>query len=258
VKHRHGDSDLEIKGWPSVASRSTITAGTAVVRTIEAMLEKGRKLAANILEADEKDIAYRRGMFEVVGTDRTVGLFELAAKAAELKDKGEIEESLDTKRDFDTPQTFPNGCHIAEVEVEPETGEVSVVGYYAVDDCGVMLDTTLVHGQVHGGIAQGLGQVLLEHAVYDSGSGQFVTGSFMDYAMPRAYHMPSLLRDDSHPVPATTNPLGVKGVGEAGTTASLAALMNAIADAVPAAAHMDMPATMEKVWRACQTSAEKH
>ena len=155
VKHRHGDSDLEIKGGPSVASRSTITAGTAVVRTIEAMLEKGRKLAAHVLEADEKDIAYRRGLFEVVGTDRSIGLFELAAKAAEMKDKGEIEENLDTKRDFDTPQTFPNGCHIAEVEVTPETGEVDVVGYYAVDDCGVMLDHTLVHGQVQGGIAQG-------------------------------------------------------------------------------------------------------
>ncbi len=157
VKHRHGDSDLEIKGGPSVASRSTITAGSAVVRTIEAMLEKGRKLAAHVLEADEKDIAYRRGLFEVVGTDRSIALFDLAAKAAEMKDKGEIEENLDTKRDFDTPQTFPNGCHIAEVEVEPETGEVSVVGYYAVDDCGVMLDHTLVHGQVQGGIAQGLG-----------------------------------------------------------------------------------------------------
>jgi carbon-monoxide dehydrogenase large subunit len=252
VKHRQGDSDLEIKGWPSVASRSTITAGTAVVRTIEAMLEKGRALAAQVLEADEKDIAYRRGQFEVVGTDRSVGLFDLAAKAAEMKEKGEIAESLDTKRDVDTPQTFPNGCHIAEVEIEPETGEVAVVGYYAVDDCGTVLDHTLAHGQVHGGIAQGLGQVLLENAVYDGGSGQLVTGSFMDYAMPRAHNMPSLLLDDSHPVPATTNPLGVKGVGEAGTTASLAAIMNAIADAVPAAAHMDMPATMEKVWRACQ------
>jgi carbon-monoxide dehydrogenase large subunit len=181
-----------------------------------------------------------------------VGLFDLAAKAAAMKEKGEIAESLDTKRDVDTPQTFPNGCHIAEVEIEPETGEVAVVGYYAVDDCGTVLDHKLAHGQVHGGIAQGLGQVLLEHAVYDGSSGQLVTGSFMDYAMPRAHNMPSLLLDDSHPVPATTNPLGVKGVGEAGTTASLAAIMNAIADAVPAAAHMDMPATMEKVWRACQ------
>jgi carbon-monoxide dehydrogenase large subunit len=252
VKHRQGDSDFEIKGWPSVASRSTITAGTAVVRTVEAMVEKGRLLAAQLLEADDNDIAYRRGLFEVVGTDRSIGLFDLAARAAEMAEKGEIAESLDTKRDVDTPQTFPNGCHIAEVEVEPETGEVALVGYYAVDDCGTMLDHTLVHGQVHGGIAQGLGQVLFEHAVYDEGSGQLVTGSFMDYAMPRAHNMPSLLRDDSHPVPATTNPLGVKGVGEAGTTASLAAIMNAIADAVPAAAHMDMPATMEKVWRACQ------
>ena len=254
VKHRQGDSDLEIKGWPSVASRSTITAGTAVVRTVEAMLEKGKMLAAQILEADEKDIAYRRGQFEVVGTDRAIGLFDLAAKAAEMKDKGEIAESLDTRRDVDTPQTFPNGCHIAEVEIEPETGEVAVVGYYAVDDCGTVLDHTLAHGQVHGGIAQGLGQVLLEHAVYDAANGQLVTGSFMDYAMPRANNMPSLLRDDSHPVPATTNPLGVEGVGEAGTTASLAAIMNAIADALPAAAQMDMPATMEKIWRVCQAA----
>jgi carbon-monoxide dehydrogenase large subunit len=255
VKHRQGDSDLEIKGGPSVASRSTITAGSAVARTLDILVEKGRMLAAHVLEADEKDIAYRRGSFEVVGTDRSIGLFELAAKAIELKEKGEIEESLDTKRDFDTPQTFPNGCHIAEVEVTPETGEVELVAYYAVDDCGTMLDTTLVHGQVHGGLAQGLGQVLLENAVYDPGSGQLVTGSFMDYAMPRAHHMPALLRDDAHPVPATTNPLGVKGVGEAGTTASLAAIMNAIADAVPAAAHMDMPATMEKVWRACNSDS---
>jgi carbon-monoxide dehydrogenase large subunit len=257
VKHRQGDSDFEVKGWPSVASRSTITAGTAVVRTVEAMLDKGRALAAQVLEADENDIAYRRGLFEVVGTDRSIALFELAAKAAEMKEKGEIAESLDTRRDVDTPQTFPNGCHIAEVEVTPETGEVAVVGYYAVDDCGTVLDHTLAHGQVHGGVAQGLGQALFEQAVYDGGSGQLLTGSFMDYAMPRAENMPSLLCDDSHPVPATTNPLGVKGVGEAGTTAALAAIMNAIADAVPAAAHIDMPATMEKVWRACQGMASK-
>jgi carbon-monoxide dehydrogenase large subunit len=252
VTHRHGDSSFEIKGGPSVASRSTITAGSSVVRTIEVMLEKGRKIAAHVLEADEKDIAYRRGLFEVVGTDRSIGLFELAAKAAEMKDKGEIEESLDTKRDFDTPQTFPNGCHIAEVEVTPETGEIELIGYYAVDDCGVMLDQTLVHGQVHGGIAQGMGQVLLENAVYDSGSGQLVTGSFMDYAMPRAHHMPSILRDDSHPVPATTNPLGVKGVGEAGTIAGSATVTNAVIDALRplGVTYMDMPLTPMRVWSA--------
>jgi len=252
VKHKQGDSDLEIKGSSSVASRSTITAGTAVVRTIETMLEKGKTLAAHLLEADEKDIAYAKGAFTVVGTDRQIGLFDLAAKAVEMNEKGEAAETLDTKLDVDTPQTFPNGCHIAEVEIEPETGEIAVVAYSAVDDCGVMLNHTLVHGQVQGAIAQGLGQALLENAVYDSSSGQLVTGSFMDYTMPRAHHMPSLLRDDAHPVPATTNPLGVKGVGEAGTTASIAAIMNAIADAVPTAAQMDMPATIEKVWRACQ------
>lgn len=252
IKHKAGDSDLEIKGNPSVASRSTITAGTAIVRTIETMLEKGKAIAAHVLEAADSDIAYADGAFSVIGTDRRIGLFELAAKAVELKEAGEIAETLDTKRDVDTPQTFPNGCHIAEVEIEPETGHVDVVAYYAVDDCGVMLDHTLVHGQVQGALAQGLGQALLENAVYDAGSGQLVTGSFMDYAMPRAHHIPPLLRDEAHPVPATTNPLGVKGVGEAGTTASIAAIMNAIADAVPTAAEMDMPATLEKVWRACQ------
>ena len=254
IKHRHGDTDMDIKGFPSVASRSTITAGTALVRTIEAVLEKGKKIAAGILEAAESDIAYRAGAFEVVGTDRRITLFELAERAKEMKDKGEIAENLDTKVQADTPQTFPNGVHVAEIEVDPDTGRAEVVAYSAVDDCGNVLDHTLVHGQVQGGLAQGLGQALLENAVYDGGNGQLVTGSFMDYAMPRAHHMPADLRDDSHPVPATTNPLGVKGVGEAGTTASIAAIMNAIGDAIPskAAAHMDMPATIEKIWAACQ------
>ena len=252
IRHRNGDSDLSVKGWMSVASRSTATAGSAVVRTVEAMLEKGRKLAAHVLEANEEDIGYEYGTFKVVGTDRGIGLFELATVAAALKAKGEIDESLDTRLDVDTPQTFPNGCHIAEVEVEPETGTVSVVGYFAVDDCGTMLDARLVQGQMQGGIVQGLGQALLERAVYDDATGQLVTGSFMDYAMPRATDVPALLCDDAHPVPATTNPLGAKGVGEAGAVASLAAIMNAIADAVPAAANMDMPATAEKVWRACR------
>ena len=157
----------------------------------------------------------------------------------------------------DTPQAFPNGCHIAEVEIDPDTGSVALMSYTAVDDCGTVLDPTIVHGQIHGGLAQGLGQALFEQAVYDR-DGQLVTGSFMDYAMPRADDMPAI-QDDSHPVPATTNPLGVKGVGEAGTIGSLAAIMNAIADAIPggAANDMQMPATPEKVWRACRDGAGK-
>jgi carbon-monoxide dehydrogenase large subunit len=254
VMHRHGDSSFEIKGGPAVASRSTITAGTATVRVIEAMLVKAKTLAAQALEAAESDIIYRSGLFEVVGTDRMIPLFTLAERAREMKKRGEIPENLDTKIAVDTPQTFPNGCHIAEIEIDPDTGHADLVGYFAVDDAGNVLDHTLAEGQIHGGLAQGMGQALLEHAVFEDGSGQLVTGSFMDYAMPRAHHMPPALKTEDHAVPATTNPLGVKGVGEAGTTASIAAIMNAIADAIPngAADHMDMPATPEKIWAACR------
>lgn len=254
VTHRHGDSSLEIKGGPAVASRSTITAGSATVKAIETMLVKAKSIAAHVLEAAESDIVYRSGLFEVAGTDRMIPLFTLAERASEMKKRGEIPEDLDTKVSIDTPQTFPNGCHIAEIEIDPDTGHADLVAYCAVDDAGNVLDHTLVEGQIHGGLAQGLGQALLERAVYEDGSGQLITGSFMDYAMPRAHHMPPVLRTQDHPVPATTNPLGVKGVGEAGTTASIAAIMNAIGDAIPngAADHMDMPATPEKIWAACR------
>jgi carbon-monoxide dehydrogenase large subunit len=256
VKHRHGDSKLGIPGFPSVASRSTMTAGSAIVKTIEVMLAKGRTAAAAMLEAAETDIGYRDGQFEVVGTDRRVSLFEVAARAAELARRGELPQNLDSKETTETPVAFPNGCHVAEVEVDPETGRVDVVGYTAVDDCGNVLDPTIVHGQLHGAVAMGLGQALMEFARYDTGSGEFITGSFMDYAMPRADDLP-VISDGTHATPATTNPLGVKGVGEAGTTAAIGAIMNAIADAIPGerAARLDMPATPEKVWAACRVTA---
>jgi carbon-monoxide dehydrogenase large subunit len=253
VRHRHGDTNLGINGFASVGSRSAMTAGSAIVKTIDVMLEKGRKAAAHMLEAGESDIAYRNGLFEVVGTDRRLSLFEVAARAKDLAARGEIKETLDTNQSVDTQQTFPNGCHLAEVEVDPDTGHVDVVSYSAVDDAGNVLDTTIVHGQLHGGLAQGLGQALMEGMRYDSDNGQAVSATFMDYAMPRAEHMPDI-RDAVHVVPATTNPLGVKGVGEAGTTASLAAILNAIRDAIPgeAGARIDMPATPAKVWAAVQ------
>jgi carbon-monoxide dehydrogenase large subunit len=255
VRHRHGDTALGINGFASVGSRSAMTAGHAIVKTVETVLEKGRRAAAHLLEAAEADITYRDGFFAVIGTDRRMSLFEVAARAKELAARGELPDGLDTNLSVDTPQTFPNGCHIAEVEIDPDTGHVEVVRYSAVDDAGNILDPTIVHGQLHGGLAQGLGQALLEAACYDAASGQLVTGSFMDYAMPRAEHMPAI-RDDVHVVPARTNPLGVKGVGEAGTTASIAAIMNAIRDAVPndAAARLDMPATPAKVWATCRAA----
>jgi aerobic carbon-monoxide dehydrogenase large subunit len=253
IHHRHGDSTLEIPGFASVASRSAMTAGSAILATLDAMLAKGKTIAATVLEAAEGDIAYRAGAFKVVGTDRSISLFDLAARAAEMKARGEIPESLDTRAKTETPTTYPNGCHIAEVEIDPETGHVTVVSYAAVDDCGNVLDHMIVEGQLHGALAQGLGQALMETALYDPDGGQLVTGSFMDYAMPRAQDMPAI-KDALHSVPATTNPLGVKGSGEAATTAAIAAVMNAIADAVPGggANRLEMPATPEKVWAACR------
>jgi carbon-monoxide dehydrogenase large subunit len=178
-------------------------------------------------------------------------LFDLAARAAELAKAQTIAESLDSQKIVDTPQTFPNGCHIAEVEVDPKTGETRIVNYVAVDDCGNVMDHTLVTGQMHGSIAQGLGQALMEGLVYDAG-GQLITASFMDYGMPRATDIPPIV-DVSRPSPATTNPLGVKGVGEAGTTGSLAAIVHAVANAIGGDAHrLTMPLTVEKVWRACR------
>jgi carbon-monoxide dehydrogenase large subunit len=252
IEHRHGDSTMEITGFASVGSRSAMAAGHAIVKTTDIMLEKAKKIASHALEASESDIQYRNGQFEVVGTDRRISLFETARRA---KEQG---ENLDTKDKADTPLTFPNGVHIAEVEVDPDTGKVDVVTYTAVDDCGNMLNPMIVEGQMQGSLANGFGQALLENVVYDESGGQLVTGSFMDYAMPRAHDMPVELREASMPVPATTNPLGVKGTGEAGTTAAIAALMNAISHAIPngAADHMDMPATPAKVWAACQKAMQ--
>jgi len=253
VVHRHGDSDFAVPGYASVGSRSAMVAGHAIVRGIETVIAKGKTVAARMLDADESSIDFRNGAFEVANTNRRVPLFELARRARVMAARGEIAEGLDTIAKAETPQTFPNGCHIAEVEIDPESGKVAVVAYTAVDDCGTVLDHTVVEAQVQGGMVQGLGQALFEQTVYDNETGQLLTASFMDYAMPRADDAPDIV-GDHHPVAARTNPLGTKGVGEAGTTASLAAIMNAIADAIPgpAGATMDMPATPEKVWRACR------
>jgi carbon-monoxide dehydrogenase large subunit len=254
VDHRHGDSANELAGYASVGSRTAMTAGHAMVKTLEAMLAKGQKVAAAALEAGEGDIEYKNGAFNVVGTDRRMSLFDVAERAREMKKKGEIEEDLDTRVTTQTPLTFPNGCHVAEVEVDPQTGRATLASYSAVDDCGNVLDHTIIAGQMHGAVAMGVGQAMLEQTVYDDG-GQIVSASFMDYAMPRAHDLP-MFKDDVLPVPATTNPLGVKGAGEAGTTAAIAAVMNAFADAIPGSGHkIQMPATPEKIWKACQDMA---
>jgi carbon-monoxide dehydrogenase large subunit len=203
-----------------------------------------------LLQAQEGDVAYKDGKFSVKGTDREVSLFDAAERSIELARTGVIPESLDTQAGIKVPSSFPNGCHVAEVEVDPDTGAIAIVSYVAIGDSGNVLDD--VEGQVHGGVAQGLGQALTENTVYDTG-GQLVSGSFMDYAMPRAHDMPDM-KVEHRPVACTTNPLGVKGTGEAGTTAAPPALLNAILDALPKGAVLDMPATPDRIWRAIQTT----
>ena len=212
------------------------------------MLAKGKKIASALLEASESDIQYGDGEFEVVGTDRKISLFETARRAKEMG------ESLDTKDKAEAPLTFPNGCHIAEVEIDPDTGKMDIVAYTAVDD--LRRDARSHRGRGPGARQHRAGArpgADRERGLR-RGSGQLVTGSFMDYGMPRAHDMPVELREAIHSVPATTNPLGVKGTGEAGTTASIAAVMNAVSNAIPngAADHMEMPATPAKIWEACQ------
>ena len=220
-----GDSDVPFRGGPAVGSRSTNAAGAAIVDGAAKLVARAREVAAGLWQTDATDVGYRDGYVEVAGTNHRLSLFELAARA------GETGVSLTTVAQADATSTYPNGCHIAEVEIDPETGVTTLVSYAAVDDCGVVIDRTLAEGQVVGGLAQGFGQALMERAIYDD-AGQLLTGSLMDYAMPRADDMPPIV-SAFHEIPCTTNTLGVKGIGEAGPTASLAAVMNAIADAIP-------------------------
>jgi carbon-monoxide dehydrogenase large subunit len=233
-----------------------ITSGTAIVEASEKVIESGKQIAAHVLEAAAADIEFRGGRFIIAGTDRSIGIVELAARLhAGLALPPELPQSLDVAHIANgPPSAFPNGCHIAEVEVDPDTGMVDVVRYSFVNDFGVVINPVLVDGQAHGGIVQGIGQALRERTVYDD-HGQLLTGSYMDYAMPRADDAP-LFVSASHPVPATTNPLGAKGCGEAGCAGALPSVMNALVDALSefGIRHIDMPATPERVWQAVRTA----
>jgi aerobic carbon-monoxide dehydrogenase large subunit len=252
IRLLQGDSDQLIAGGGTGGSKSMMTSGTAIIEASDKVVEAGRQIAAHVLEAASADIEFRSGRFVIAGTDRSVGLMELAARLhAGLALPAGLPQSLDVSNISNgPPSAFPNGCHIAEVEVDPETGTVDVVRYTFVNDFGVVINPLLVDGQAHGGIVQGIGQALREHTVYDD-EGQLLTGSYMDYAMPRAEDAP-LFVNASHPVPATTNPLGAKGCGEAGCAGALPSVMNALVDALSefGIRHIDMPATSERVWRA--------
>jgi carbon-monoxide dehydrogenase large subunit len=254
IRLLQGDSDALIAGGGTGGSKSMMTSGTAIVAASDKVVEAGKQIAAHVLEAAVADIEFRAGRFVIAGTDRAVGIMELAEKIRSgLKLPPELPQSLDVALAVDgPPSAFPNGCHIAEVEVDPDTGIVEVVRYVFVNDFGVVINPLLVNGQAHGGIVQGIGQALREHTVYDA-EGQLLTGSYMDYALPRAEDAP-MFRHEFHPVPATTNPLGAKGCGEAGCAGALPSVMNALVDALSeyGIRHIDMPATPERVWHAIQ------
>jgi len=253
-----GDSDLVHTGNGTGGSRSITASGTAIVEASKLVIEKGKRAAAHLMEASESDIEFSRGRFAIAGTDRAIGIMELARRLREAKMPEGVPSSLDVDHTTEAvPSTFPNGCHVAEVEIDPETGVVGIVRYTGVNDFGTIVNPMLVAGQLHGGVAQGIGQVFMEHVSYDA-DGQPITGSFMDYALPRAEDIP-LMEIGDHPVPATSNPLGTKGCGEAGCAGSLSTLINAVLDALSelGVTHIDMPLTPERVWRAIQDAKAK-
>jgi carbon-monoxide dehydrogenase large subunit len=243
-----GDTDLAT-GFGSAGSRSLFTGGSAVRVAAERTVEEGRRLAAEALEASSGDIEYADGVFRVMGTDRAVGLFELAARQL----SGRI--VVDSTSSVSGP-TWPNGCHVCEVEVSPETGEVEVVSYASVNDVGRVVNPTIVVGQLEGGAIQGLGQALCESFIYEPGSGQALTGSLLGYALPRADMAPRFRTELDESIPCRNNPLGVKGVGELGTIGATPAAVNAVVDALARAGlgrraeTLQMPLTSERVWRA--------
>ncbi|MFY9786596.1 MAG: xanthine dehydrogenase family protein molybdopterin-binding subunit [Pseudolabrys sp.] len=255
IRMIEGDSDRMAFGGGSGGSRSVMFVGAALTESAAIVIDRGKQIASHVLEASASDIEFTAGRFVISGTDRSIGLIELASR---LRDGLKLPDGVPSSLNIDhivkdpVPSAFPNGCHIAEVEVDPETGAVQVVRYSAVNDLGTIVNPLLVEGQIQGGVVQGLGQVLLENAVYDS-DGQLVTGSFMDYAMPRAHDTP-MINVLSHPVPTKSNPLGAKGCGEAGTSGGLPSVANAVVDALSefGIKHLEMPMTPARIWQTIQ------
>jgi carbon-monoxide dehydrogenase large subunit len=246
IKLRSADADFYLLGNATGGSRSLAAVGSVLLLGAQELVKKGLPLAAEKLEAAAADIEFVEGHYRIKGTDRRISIQQLA-----LKSPGQLDLQYQNK----FGACFPNGCHIAEVEIEPETGECEVISYVACDDAGNIINHQIVEGQMQGGLTQGAGQVFGELAVYDPESGQLLTGSFMDYAMPRA-GLVNGIKLVEHPVPTKLNPLGAKGVGEAGFTGSLPALMNAVLDALRPAGvrHFEMPATSRRIWHALQAA----
>jgi carbon-monoxide dehydrogenase large subunit len=250
IKLEQNDSDIVHTGGGTGGSRSITASGLAIVEASALVIAKGKQAAAHLMEAAEGDIEFANGRFIIAGTDRGIDIMELARRLREDKMPEGLPSSLSVDHSSrEVPSTYPNGCHVAEVEIDPGTGVVQVVRYTGVNDFGTIVNPMLVAGQMHGGVAQGIGQALMEEVSYDS-SGQPITGSLMDYAMPRAEDIP-LMMVGNHPSPAKSNPLGTKGCGEAGCAGSLTTIVNAVIDALSefGVAQIEMPLTPERVWR---------
>jgi carbon-monoxide dehydrogenase large subunit len=259
IRLLQGDSDQLLVGGGTGGSRSMMNSGAAIVEACAKVIAQGKVIASHVLEASADDIEFANGRFVVTGTDRGIGILELAERLrGGLKLPPDAPRTLDVRHVSDgVPAAYPNGCHVAEVELDPDTGRIEVVKYTSVNDFGTLINPLMVEGQVHGGVVQGIGQALIERTVYDP-EGQLLSGSYMDYAMPHAADVPDMIVV-SHPVPAKTNPLGVKGCGEAGCAGGLASVMNAVVDAlsVYGITHIDMPATPERVWQAIRAAQAK-
>jgi len=251
-----GDTDTTVVGGGAHSARALRLAAVVMAKASDQIVEKGRRIAAWLLEAASADIEFAARRFHVKGTDRSVDLFEAAAAARRADAPEECRGPLDGMSDETMPvPSFPYGCAVCEVEIDPETGGVEVVRYTTVDDCGRAVNPMILHGQTHGGIAQGVGQALWESCVYDAETGQLVSASLMDYALPRAAMLPPFTTEISE-VPSTSHPLGLRGGGEGGTTPALGAVVNAICDALAelGVEHIEMPATSERVWQAIRAA----
>jgi carbon-monoxide dehydrogenase large subunit len=257
VRYIDGDTDRVAFGMGTMGSRSTVIGGTAVWTAADKVIAKGKKIAAKLLEAAEADVVFADGRFAVAGTDRAVAIKEVARAAfqpAQLPPG--LEPGFYETGTFSPRQdTWPNGCHVCEVEIDPDTGDVALARYVIVDDVGTVINPVTLKGQIHGGVAQGVGQALMEQIVYDRESGQLLTASFMEYALPRADTLCDMVIE-SNPVPTKLNPLGAKGAGEAGTVGALPVVINAVMSALAplGVRELDMPATSERVWRAIQAA----
>jgi carbon-monoxide dehydrogenase large subunit len=257
VRYIDGDTDRVAFGMGTMGSRSTVIGGTALWTAADKVIAKGKRIAARLLEAADGDIVFADGRFGVAGTDRAVTLREVARAAfqpAQLPPG--VEPGLYETGTFAPKQdTWPNGCHVCEVEVDPDTGAVTIASYVIVDDVGTVINPVTLKGQMHGGVAQGVGQALMEQVIYEAESGQLLTTSFMEYAMPRADTFPDM-HIESNPVPTKLNPLGAKGAGEAGTVGALPVVINAVINALAplGVRDLDMPASSARVWQAIQTA----